>query len=109
MAVGDKSVPLLADKPSGFFPNWEQLDAAAKHTMVKNAASGPMPAAVASRLAAELVGTPRGHIWDGFPAWVFRFVVPLLPVALLDWILRARTGAGLVLAPTKTGDSTKTK
>ncbi|WOO80065.1 Short-chain dehydrogenase cctT [Vanrija pseudolonga] len=108
MAVGDKSVPLLSGKPSGFFPNWEQLDAAAKHTMVKNAASGPLPRTVARRLAAELVAKPRGHIWDGFPAWVFRFVVPLLPVALLDWILRTSTSAGLVLAPSA-GDTPKTE
>ncbi|KAL1412205.1 hypothetical protein Q8F55_003216 [Vanrija albida] len=100
MGSGQKEVNILSDTPSGLYPNWEEIDQAVLVAMGDSYGSAPTAGAVARRWAAALASPkPPRRIWDGYLAWAFRWVFPLLPVASVDRAMGKAMRTDLVRDP----------
>lgn len=99
---GNKPFDLLSPTPSGYYANWPEIDAVNEASILAQAKQAPPSREVARRLARVVTSTsPPRKLWAGSPAWIFRWVVPLLPVAWFDWVHAQASGAlKLVQRPT---------
>lgn len=95
-----KIYDLFKPTPSGYYANWPEIEADMRGDKPRTAGAA-RAADVAARLARALMSkTPPRKIWDGVPSWLFRWVLPFLPVAWLDWLLvKSARGVRLVQAP----------
>lgn len=100
MGSGEKEVRIVSDSPSGLYSNWDEIDAAVKKAMGDSFASAPKASDVARRWAAALASPkPPRRIWDGYLAWAFRYLFPLLPVSSVDSVMGKSMRTDLVRDP----------
>ncbi|WOO80063.1 NADPH-dependent 1-acyldihydroxyacetone phosphate reductase [Vanrija pseudolonga] len=100
MGSGEKEMRIVSSTPSGLYDNWDEIDAGVKKAMGDSFASAPKAGDVARRWAAALASPkPPRRMWDGYLAWAFRYLFPLLPVASVDRVMGKSMRTDLVRDP----------
>lgn len=92
----------LSNKGSqtGLYANFPEVEDAFKLEFKKMCANAPSVQEVASALG-RAVETPPRKLWLGERNWLFRWIIPALPIAILDRALSQAQHVGLV----RTSDS----
>ncbi|RSH77574.1 uncharacterized protein EHS24_003134 [Apiotrichum porosum] len=99
MSAGEKLGDIMRSPTSGYYDNFDEIFKQVEATMADLLTSAPTAAAVASQIADAVKASPPPKLWLGEMSAAFRFIVPLLPVRLLDHLWWKPQGVDKVKAP----------
>lgn len=87
MGLGYKPFELLSPTPSGLHDR-DAAIAKAEQFFAQYIGGSPAAPEVAARLVEAITAaSPPPKVWDGASAAASRFILPLLPTRLVDWIM----------------------
>lgn len=110
MSSGEKDINTLVDgETSGYYPNWAMIYQKINKGYNEVVAKAPQPSAAAKTIGnALLAKTPPTRLYAGYMSGFVRYVIPFLPVSVVDNMFYKAQFVAEVVAPGGTGGDTKT-
>lgn len=96
MQTGAKALGISNEKSrTGLYANYPEVEEAFKQEFRKMSQNAPPVQEVAKSLGRAIENPPR-KIWLGERNWLFRWIIPALPIAIVDLALSQAQHVGLV-------------
>jgi len=97
MSKGDKVMPLASATLTGYYPNYAEIQARFTEIMRRDGENGPTVDAVARSLANSITASsPPPKVWLGGRSYAWRWIIPLLPIRIVDILFSRQQQVALV-------------